>query len=146
MLKRFSISLEDTLLDQFDGYIRAHSYGNRSEAIRDLIRASFVRRDWEEDGIVTGVISLVYDHSKPQLQSRITALQHDCHDQIISATHVHVDHEICLEVIIVNGKAGEISALSDNLSAVRGVRNCSLSMSGTGNSTSGHARPHGHGK
>lgn len=150
MLKRFSISLEETLLNQFDEYIHARSYINRSEAIRDLIRSAFVRRDWEENGNVTGVISLVYDHSRPQLQSKVTQLQHDCHEQIISATHVHVDHENCLEVIIVSGTAGNISALADGLSAVRGVRNCSLSMTETGTAvdstapagTHSHSRNH----
>lgn len=131
MLKRISVSLEESLLDQFDEYIASRSYSNRSEAVRDLIRDSFVRRDWEEDGTVIGVISLVYDHGEPQLQTRITQLQHDCHDQIISTTHVHVDHNDCLEVIIVSGNARSISTLTDTLSAVRGVRNCSLSTTGT---------------
>jgi CopG family transcriptional regulator, nickel-responsive regulator len=132
MVKRFSVSLEVSLLDRFDEYIAGRSYNNRSEAVRDLIRDSFVRRDWEEDGTSIGVISLIYDHSQPQLQARITQLQHDCHDQIISTTHVHVDHNDCLEVIIVSGNARSISALSDTLSALRGVRNCSLSTTGTG--------------
>ena len=138
MLRRFSVSLEESLLDRFDEYIAAHSYSNRSEAVRDLIRDSFLRRDWEEDGSVIGVISLVYDHSQPKLQARITELQHDCHDQIISTTHVHVDHDDCLEVIIANGNARRVSALADALSAVRGVRNCSLSTTGTGGGLHAH--------
>ncbi len=132
MLKRFTVSLEDSLLGRFDEYIGARSYSNRSEAVRDMIRDSLIRRNWEEDRNVLGVITLVYDHSQPQLQSRITQLQHDCHDQIISSTHVHVDHDDCLEVIIVSGNARRISALTDSLSAVRGVRNCSLSTTGAG--------------
>jgi CopG family transcriptional regulator, nickel-responsive regulator len=140
MVKRFSVSLEVSLLDRFDEYIAGRSYNNRSEAVRDLIRDSFVRRDWEEDGTAIGVISLIYDHSQPQLQARITQLQHDCHDQIISTTHVHVDHHDCLEVIIVSGNARSISALSDTLSALRGVRNCSLSTTGT--DIADHDHPH----
>ncbi len=66
-----------------------------SEAVRDMIRDSLIRRNWEQDRSVLGVITLVYDHSQPQLLSRITRLQHDCHDQIISSTHVHVDHDYC---------------------------------------------------
>ena len=140
MVKRFSVSLDVSLLDRFDEYIMARSYNNRSEAVRDLIRDSFVRRNWEEDGTAIGVISLVYDHSQPQLQARITRLQHDCHDQIISATHVHVDHIDCLEVIIVSGNARSISDLADSLAALRGVRNCSLSTAGTG--ITDHNHPH----
>ena len=138
MLKRFSVSLEESLLDQFDEYISERSYSNRSEAVRDMIRNSFTRRNWEQNQNVLGVITLVYNHSQPQLQSRITSLQHDCHDQIISSTHVHVDYEDCLEVIIVKGNARIISALADSLSAVRGVRNCRLSTTGAGNLSKNH--------
>jgi CopG family nickel-responsive transcriptional regulator len=132
VLKRFSVSLDSGLLSGFDDYIRARSYGNRSEAVRDLIRNSLVLRDWEENRDVIGVISLVYNHDQPQVQKRITAAQHDSHKRIVSATHVHIDHDNCLEVIIVRGSAGSITRLADRLSAIRGVRNCSLSTTGTG--------------
>jgi len=68
MLKRFSISLEEKLLEIFDEHIKAHSYNNRSEAIRDLIRKAFVKKEWEADKPVMGVISLVYDHHQHKLQ------------------------------------------------------------------------------
>ena len=128
MLKRFSVSIEEGLLSRFDEYITSRSYGNRSEAVRDLIRDSFVRREWDENGEVIGVISLVYNHARPQLQRRITGLQHDFSRRIVSTTHVHVDHDNCLEVIIVSGKPADVSALTDGLAAIRGVRNCSLSV------------------
>ena len=140
MTKRFSISLEEDLLRRFDEYITLRSYSNRSEAVRDLIRDSFVRREWDEDGHVIGVISLVYNHGSPQLQQRITRHQHDSHERIVSTTHVHIDHDNCLEVIIVSGPATGIAALADGLSAIRGVRNCSLSVTALGDD-SGGARP-----
>jgi len=140
VLKRFSVSLESDLLSRFDEYIGDRSYDNRSEAIRDLIRNALVVRDWEADRDVIGVISLVYNHEQPQLQKRITAAQHETHEHIVSTTHVHIDHDNCLEVIIVKGSAGSITRLADNLSAIRGVRNCSLSTSGTeGQGESDHA-------
>ncbi len=132
MLKRFSISLDENLLNIFDEHITARSYNNRSEAIRDLIRQKFVQKEWEEDGNVMGVISLVYDHHQPQLQKRVTELQHDFHHHIVSTTHVHMDHDNCLEVIIVKGKAGEVSVLADKLAALKGVRDSKLAMSSTG--------------
>ncbi len=132
MLKRFSISLEDDLLKDFDTFIQRRSYSNRSEAIRDLIRKSFVREEWEADREVMGVISLVYDHHQPQLQERITELQHDFHKQITSTTHVHMDHHHCLEVIIVRGKAKKVQELSERLIALRGVKDGNLAMSSTG--------------
>jgi len=132
MLKRFSVSLEDKLLAIFDEHIKARSYSNRSEAIRDLIRKAFIKEEWEADKQVMGVISLVYDHHQHKLQEKVTLVQHDFHHHIVSTTHVHMDHDNCLEVIIVRGKAKEVQDLADKLAALRGVRDANLAMSSTG--------------
>ena len=132
MIKRFSISLDDSLLAEFDEFILRRQYSNRSEAIRDLIRKSFVHDEWEAGKEVVGVISLVYDHHQYQLQERITELQHGFHHQIVSATHIHMDHDNCLEVIIVRGKAREVRDLAEKLTAIRGVKDGNLAMSSTG--------------
>ena len=132
MLKRFSVSLKENLLADFDKFIRRCQYSNRSEAVRDLIRKALVQREWEADKNVIGVITLVYDHHQHQLQGTITQIQHDFHDRIISTTHVHMDHDNCLEVIIVRGKALEVRELSERLIATKGVKNGDLAMSSTG--------------
>ena len=132
MLKRFSVSLKQNLLADFDKFIRRCQYGNRSEAVRDLIRKALVQREWEADKNVIGVITLVYDHHQHQLQETITQIQHDFHDRIISTTHVHMDHDNCLEVIIIRGKALEVRDLSERLIATKGVKNGDLAMSSTG--------------
>ena len=132
MMKRFSISLEENLLEIFDNHIRARSYTNRSEAIRDLIRKAFVKKEWQADKEVMGVISLVYDHHQHKLQDKVTEVQHGYHHHIVSTTHVHMDHDNCLEVIIVRGKAREIQELTDKLVALRGIRDGHLAMSSTG--------------
>ncbi len=132
MLKRFSISIEEDLLDIFDEHIQERQYNNRSEAIRDLIRKAFTKKEWEADKEVMGVINLVYDHHQHQLQEKVTEIQHDFHNLIVSTTHVHMDHHNCLEVIIVKGKAKEVQELSDLLMAQRGVRDGNLAMSTTG--------------
>jgi CopG family nickel-responsive transcriptional regulator len=132
MLKRFSISIEENLLDIFDEHIQERQYNNRSEAIRDLIRKAFTKKEWEADKEVMGVINLVYDHHQHQLQEKVTEIQHDFHGLIVSTTHVHMDHHNCLEVIIVKGKAKEVQELSDLLLAQRGVRDGNLAMSTTG--------------
>jgi len=132
MLKRFTISMEEKLLEDFDHFIEGRGYQNRSEAIRDLIRSGFVKDEWDGDKEVMGVISLVYDHHQHQLQEKVTELQHDFHDQIVSTTHVHMDHHNCLEVIIVRGKGADVRHLADALIALRGVRNGNLAMSSTG--------------
>ncbi len=132
MLKRFSISLEEELLTEFDRYLRGNHYDNRSEAIRDLIRKALIRQEWAADKAVMGVITLVFDHHQPKLQERVTEVQHDFHHHIISSTHVHIDHDNCMEVIIVRGKAGEIQELAGRLIALRGIRDGNLAMSSTG--------------
>lgn len=132
MLKRFTISLDEKLLDKFDTVIKQQQYENRSEAIRDLIRSSFVEEEWQADKDVVGVISMIYDHHQPKLQEKVTEIQHDYHHQIVSATHIHMDHHNCLEVVIVKGTAGSVHELTDRLRSQRGVRNCKLAMSTTG--------------
>lgn len=134
MLKRFSVSLEDALLDDFDEYIKRRQYTNRSEAIRDLIRQVFIKEEWGTDGEVMGVITLVYDHHQFQIQERITEIQHDLHHLIVSTTHVHMDHHNCLEVLIVRGKAATVRDLADKLIALRGVKNGHLATTSTGKS------------
>ncbi len=132
MIKRFSISLDENLLAEFDDFILRRQYSNRSEAIRDLIRKSFIQDEWEAGKEVVGVISLVYDHHQYQLQDRITELQHGFHHQIVSTTHIHMDHDNCLEVVIVRGKAWEVRDLAEKLTAIRGVKDGNLAMSSTG--------------
>ncbi|MGR0482434.1 MAG: nickel-responsive transcriptional regulator NikR [Candidatus Electronema sp. V4] len=132
MLKRFSVSLEEELLAQFDDYITRHGYSNRSEAVRDLIRAKLVGEDWEQDNEVVGVVTLVYDHHQAKLQERITEVQHDYYQFITSSTHVHMDHHNCLEVTIVKGHASKVRELAERMIALRGVKSGNLTMSSTG--------------
>ncbi|MBW1791303.1 MAG: nickel-responsive transcriptional regulator NikR [Deltaproteobacteria bacterium] len=140
MLKRFSVSLEENLLEDFDEFIDHRQYGNRSEAIRDLIRKTLIAKEWQADKQVMGVISLVYDHHQHKLQEKITEEQHAFHHQIVASTHVHMDHDNCMEVIIVRGmeviivrgNADEVKNLADKLIALRGVRDGNLAMSSTG--------------
>ncbi len=132
MLKRFSISLEENLLSKFDKYIQKRKYTNRSEAIRDLIRQAFIKEEWDEDKNVFGVVTIVYDHHQPNIQEKITDLQHDFHKLVVSATHVHIDHSSCLEVVIVSGKAFRVRDLYEKINALRGVKNANLTMSSAG--------------
>ena len=132
MLKRFSVSLEEDLLEKFDVSISSHRYSNRSEAIRDLIRRELVNEEWEQDSEVVGVVTLVYNHHQSQLQERITDLQHHYYRLITSTTHVHMEHHNCLEVTIVKGRASMVRELAEGLIALRGVKNGNLTMTSTG--------------
>src|SRR5256885_17249253 len=107
-LTRVSISLENTLLDAFDALIRAKGYDNRSEAIRDLIRAHLVRQESAHaDGEQVAVVTLVYDHHARELAARLIDKQHHHHDLVVSTLHVHLGHRHCLEVSILRGPAAD---------------------------------------
>ena len=117
---RFGVSLEKSLLQRFDRLIRGKKYTNRSEALRDLIRQEMVKKEWEEGGEVAGAITFIYDHHKRDLLNRIMDLQHDYQTIIISTQHIHLDHDNCLEIVVVKGAAGDVLALADALKALKG--------------------------
>ena len=131
-LCRFGVSIEKELLDKFDGLIQKQNYTNRSEALRDLIRQELVKRQWQEGKEIAGAITLIYDHHMRELINRLTTIQHDYQDQIISTQHIHLDHDNCLEIIAVKGNAKQAQRLADTLKAVKGVKHATLSMSSTG--------------
>lgn len=130
---RFGISLDRALLQKFDGLIGSKGYANRSEAIRDLIRDTLVRREWETALTETvGAITIVYSHDKRELTDTLTDLQHRYYDSVISSLHVHLDKHNCLEVIVVRGKARDIQAIADRLIGTKGVKHGTLSVTTTG--------------
>jgi len=129
---RLSFSLEQPLLDRLEALRREAGYANRSEFLRDLIRARLVDRAWELNQEAVGTITLVYDHHARGLNARLTALQHDHHHVILATTHVHLDHHHCVEVILLRGRAAHIRAIADGLRRHKGVLHGELSMSSTG--------------
>ncbi len=130
---RFSISMDDELLESFDTLIERKGYANRSEAIRDLIRAAQVELDWEEgEKESVGTVTLVYNHHVRDLSDKLTEQQHAHHDQIISSLHVHLDAHNCLEVLVVRGKAREVRKIADELIGVKGVKHGKLVMTTSG--------------
>ncbi len=132
---RFGVSIPADLISSFDQFIKDRHYTNRSEAIRDLIRAKLVEREWEQ-GVkgseVIGTITSVYDHHKRELLSNLTDLQHDFHESIISSQHIHLDHHNCLEVIIVRGNPEHIRQLADHINALKGIKHSKLTMTTSG--------------
>ena len=131
-LVRVSLSLEQGLLDKLESLREEAGYANRSEFVRDLIRARLVEAEWEADQEAVGAITLVYDHHARNLSDRLTDLQHDHHDEVLVTTHVHLDEHLCVEVILVKGRAHGIRALANALGKEKGVLHSALSMSSTG--------------
>ena len=132
-IARFGVSLEKELLKKFDLLIKERNYTNRSEAIRDLVRETLVKKEWLLKGKdIIGTIILVYDHHKHDLVDKLTSIQHDFQDIIISSQHIHLEHGNCLEIIVVKGKPREAQKLHDILRSAKGVKYGALSMATTG--------------
>lgn len=131
-LVRTGLSLERELLEKFDETITRHGYQNRSEAIRDLIREHLVSEEGDQNKIIAGTLTMVYDHHRPNLTDRLTEIQHGAHSQVLAATHVHLDHHNCLEVVIMKGRSAELRQIADQILSLRGVKHGKFVITTTG--------------
>lgn len=131
-MKRFGVSLEDNLLHELDDLVRKQQLPNRSQAIRYLIRNSLTQEQWATNRIVSGCIVLVYDHHKRDLLSKAVEIQHKYQGMVLSSQHVHLDHDNCIETIILKGKAKDLKELADQLIALKGMKHGELVMSTSG--------------
>jgi CopG family transcriptional regulator, nickel-responsive regulator len=130
---RFGVSLDEDLLQRFDGLIRSKGYSNRSEAIRDLIRDRLVQETCDsDDAEVAGTVSIVYNHHDLDLPNKLTEIQHDHLDLVISTLHVHLDHHNCLEVLVLKGKAGAVKEFGEALISTKGVKHGKFTLTTTG--------------
>jgi CopG family nickel-responsive transcriptional regulator len=149
-LARISITIEQDLLDRFDALIQASGAGNRSEAIRDLVRDRLLEDEASRGhGQAVGTVTLVYDHTKRHLAEQLTDAGHEHHHEILASMHLHLDHDHCLEVIAVRGKRSILRRVADTMIGMKGVLHGKLVMSGmTGGATESHSHgraTHSHG-
>ena len=129
-MERFTISLDDALAREFDQLIAERGYDNRSEAVRDLLRAHLdkLREARDLDGQCVGNLSYVYNHHERELAERLMAIQHAHHDLVVSTMHAHLDHDFCIESVILKGPAHQVRRFADAIAAERGVRHGSLNV------------------
>ena len=132
-LSRIGVAIDSDLLEKFDHLIGQRGYTNRSEAFRDLIRDELVEKTWESpDSEVVGTVTLVYDHHVRLLNEKLTGIQHDFHHSILSTLHVHLDHDNCLEVLVVRGKSSVVRKVADVLISTKGVKHGRLTITTSG--------------
>ena len=132
-LSRIGVAIDTELLDKFDELIGQRGYTNRSEAFRDLIRDELVEKTWESpESQVVGTVTLMYDHHVRMLNEKLTSIQHDYHHAILSTLHVHLDHDNCLEVLVVKGRAGVVRKVADVLISTKGVKHGRLTITTSG--------------
>lgn len=131
-LKRTALAIDRGLLAKFDRWMALRGYTNRSEAVRDLMRAALVEAEWADPGArVVATLSIIYDHSARQLAQELASLQHEDHHAILCSQHVHLDHHDCLEVIIMHGTAAQLRRMADAIVSTRGVKGGQLTLMST---------------
>jgi CopG family nickel-responsive transcriptional regulator len=129
-VQRVTISLDDQLARDFDALAREESYASRSEAVRDLVRAAVEARRLAADatGACVASLSYVYNHAVRDLAQRLSDAGHRHHGLVVSTTHVHLDHEDCLETTILKGSVADVRAFANAVRAERGVRFTELNL------------------
>ncbi|MBQ9536962.1 MAG: nickel-responsive transcriptional regulator NikR [Desulfovibrionaceae bacterium] len=133
-LTRFGVSLDEDMLKHFDQLCEQKHYSNRSEAIRDLIRQYLIEAKWEDNtDCRAGTLTLVYDHHKNDLAKRLTDIQHEDFDIIVTTMHVHLDHDNCLEVLVMKGDPKRVQSLADKLISCTGVKHGVFCKTSIGN-------------
>jgi CopG family nickel-responsive transcriptional regulator len=129
ILSRIGIALDSDLLKRFDRSIELRGYTNRSEAFRDLIRDRLVTEQTAApDATVVGTVTLIYDHHASGITEKLTEVQHAHHELVVSTSHAHLDHDSCLEVLIVHGQSAKVEQFADLLIGLKGVQHGRLVM------------------
>jgi CopG family nickel-responsive transcriptional regulator len=123
-MRRITVALEDDLAEALDAFMAGRGYANRSEAIRDLVRAGLEQATLEASprAQCLGAAIYVYDHEARELSSRLTRTAHEHHDLSLATLHVHLDHDSCMEVTVLRGAVGDVRHFADHVIAERGVR------------------------
>ena len=129
-MERITISLDHELAREFDTLIETRGYQNRSEAIRDLLRHELetARQRAGEGGDCVANLSYVFNHHERDLAERLTELQHHHHDLTVATMHAHLDHDHCLESVILKGPTRSVRRFSEAVIAERGVRHGQLNV------------------
>jgi CopG family nickel-responsive transcriptional regulator len=147
-MERITMSIDESLAREFDALIARRGYTSRSEAMRDLLRREVERERGAGDEKTHCVanLSYVYNHHQRDLAERLTEAQHAQHDLVVAATHVHLDHENCLETLMLKGPTAAVRGLADRLQAERGVRHGQLNLITVdpGDSHAGTSKYHHH--
>lgn len=129
---RFSVSLGEDLLRQFDRVWRGEGLPTRSEAVKAMIRQALTQKEWQTGKEVAGAIVLVYNHHEKALANQLVSVQHDFEEIVVSTTHAHLDHDNCLESIIIDGKAEMAGEIVKKLKSIKGIKHLALMMTTTG--------------
>ncbi len=123
-MQRITMTLDEPLNRAFDIFLTRHGYTNRSEALRDLIRERLDNEQLvlDQNGMCIAHLTYVYNHHVRELAARLTQAQHDHHELSIAALHVHLDHDNCLETLILRGAIQQVQSFAKTIMTQSGVR------------------------
>lgn len=149
-LVRFGVAMESSLLEQFDALVETRG-GTRSEALRDLARAAVTRAQVEKGVDAVATLTLIYDHHVRDLTEKLTEVQHELGEAVRSTLHIHLDHDKCLEIVVMHGRSDVLQAQADRILALKGVLHGALELFAHGGrrvahahaATPAHSHPHG---
>lgn len=128
-ITRFGVSIESALVEAFDALSRKKGFANRSDALRQCMRNALQEEaNTNPKAQVSGVLSVIYDHHNSDLSKKLTSLQHEVHETVMTSLHVHLDLHHCLEVMILKGQNDTVQQLADKLSTTRGVLKANLAI------------------
>jgi CopG family nickel-responsive transcriptional regulator len=129
-MERITMSIDATLAREFDALIARRGYSSRSEAMRDLLRREVEanRVAYEPRSHCVANLSYVFNHHERELAERLTEAQHEHHDLVVSAMHVHLDHDHCLESVILKGSTAAVRGFASRVQAERGVRHGAVNL------------------
>lgn len=144
-MERITLSIDKALADEFDQLIAKRGYKNRSEAVRDLLRSHLEEQHQasEQLGHCVANLSYVYNHHERDLAERLTALQHDQHNLTVATLHAHLDHDNCIESVLLRGNTAVVRDFANALIAERGVRHGQLNLVSV-QVDDHHTHPHNH--
>lgn len=128
-ITRFGVSIESPLVEAFDAWSKKKGFANRSDALRQCMRNALQEEsNSNPDAKVSGVLSIIYDHHNSDLSKKLTSMQHEVHEIVMTNLHVHLDLHHCLEVMILKGKNAVVQELADKLASARGILQAHLAI------------------
>lgn len=119
------MSLSPDLLLEFDRSMKKAGFSDRSKAIQAALHSFIAQYDWDKGQDTrngAGAIIMMYDNHTYNHDSESTHIQHHYSDIISASTHLHLDHDNCLETVMVKGEIRRIKGLAKKLSESRGIK------------------------
>ncbi|MEM9444904.1 MAG: nickel-responsive transcriptional regulator NikR [Verrucomicrobiota bacterium] len=131
-VQRFTVSLPRKLFTQFERMIHSKGFSNRSQAVTDLVSKAVSEHQTKiSNTVMTGVLTVIYEHRKRDLQNRLTQLQHKYLKEIISIQLIHLENDHSLQVLLMQGPGKRLKMISDEFITCKGVKQGKLELSAT---------------